>query len=112
MSPEYAMHDQFSAKSDAWKLWRDNRPLELMDPVMQNSYARNKVIRCIQLGLLCVQEDVDDRPNMASLLLTLNSYSATVAVPRQPAFFSVVEHRTCPKSKIQTNPRQPRQPSL
>ncbi|KAL2524360.1 Cysteine-rich receptor-like protein kinase 10 [Abeliophyllum distichum] len=119
MSPEYAMHGQFSTKSDvfsfgvlileiisgrknsnfyqsdgaedlisyAWKLWRDNMPLELMDPVMQNSYVRNEVIRCIQLGLLCVQEDVDERPNMASVLLTLNSYSATLAVPHRPCIF-------------------------
>ncbi|CAA2956867.1 cysteine-rich receptor-like protein kinase 10 isoform X1 [Olea europaea var. sylvestris] len=119
MSPEYAMHGQFSIKSDvfsfgvlvleiisskknssfyqsdgaedllsyAWKLWRDNRPLELMDLTLQNAYVRNEVIRCIQIGLLCVQEDADERPDMASILLALNGYSATLVVPRQPPFF-------------------------
>ncbi|KAL2473885.1 Cysteine-rich receptor-like protein kinase 25 [Forsythia ovata] len=131
MSPEYAMHGQFSTKSDvfsfgvlileiisgrknsnfyqsdgaedlisyAWKLWRDNTPLELMDPVMQNSYARNEVIRCIQLGLLCVQEDIDERPNMASVLLTLNSYSTTLAVPQRPAFFIRSRTQNVPKEQ-------------
>ncbi|KAL2473980.1 Cysteine-rich receptor-like protein kinase 10 [Forsythia ovata] len=131
MSPEYAMHGQFSAKSDvfsfgvlileiisgrknssfyqsdgaeyliscAWKLWRDNRPLELMDLVMQNSYARNEVIRCIQLGLLCVQEDVDERPNMAFVLLTLNSYSATLDVPHRPAFFICSRTKNVPEEQ-------------
>ncbi|CAA2958352.1 cysteine-rich receptor kinase 10 [Olea europaea subsp. europaea] len=85
--------------SYAWKLWRDNKPLELIDSTLQNSYARNEVIRCIQIGLLCVQEDVDERPNMASILLTLNSYSATLAVPGKPAFF--IHSRTHNMPKVQ-----------
>ncbi|CAA2972103.1 cysteine-rich receptor kinase 10, partial [Olea europaea subsp. europaea] len=119
MSPEYAMHGQFSVKSDvfsfgvivleiisgrknssfnqsdddevlisyAWKLWRDRRALDLMDPTMKDKFDKNEVIRCLQIGLLCVQEDVDERPNMTSVILTLNSHSATLVVPRQPAFF-------------------------
>ncbi|CAI9773316.1 unnamed protein product [Fraxinus pennsylvanica] len=129
MSPEYAMHGQFSVKSDvfsfgvlvleiisgkknssfyqsdgaedlisyAWKLWKDNRPLELMDLTLQNAFARNEVIRCIQIGLLCVQEDVDERPNMTSILLTLNSFSATLAVPRQPSSFMRSRTQSLPK---------------
>uniref|UniRef100_F6HTL8 Cysteine-rich receptor-like protein kinase 10 n=1 Tax=Vitis vinifera TaxID=29760 RepID=F6HTL8_VITVI len=73
--------------SYAWKLWRDGTPLELMDPMMGDSYARNEVIRCIHMGLLCVQEDPDDRPSMASVVLMLSSYSVTLPLPQQPAFF-------------------------
>ncbi|GLT30980.1 hypothetical protein SLA2020_057500 [Shorea laevis] len=119
MSPEYAMHGQFSVKSDvysfgvlvleilsgrknsnfyqtegtgdlmsyAWKLWKDGRPLELLDPILGDSYARNEVIRCIQIGLLCVQEDPAERPTMATIVLMLNSYSVTVPLPNEPAFF-------------------------
>ncbi|XP_050367387.1 cysteine-rich receptor-like protein kinase 10 [Argentina anserina] len=122
MSPEYAMHGQFSVKSDiysfgvlileiisgknngyyfqtdaaedlvshAWKLWRDGMPLELLDPCLRDSYSRNEVIRCIHIGLLCVQEDPADRPTMQSLILMLNSYSATLPLPQEPAYF----HRT------------------
>lgn len=120
MSPEYAMHGQFSVKSDvfsfgvlvleiisgktnsyffqadrpedllshAWKHWRNGTPLELMDPTLSDSYSRNEVIRCIHIGLLCVQEDVADRPTMASVILTLSSHSFTLALPQQPAFFA------------------------
>ena len=70
----------------AWKLWRNGTPLELMDPIMGDSYARNEVIRCIHMGLLCVQEDPDDRPSMASVVLMLSSYSVTPPLPQQPAF--------------------------
>ncbi|TYH47744.1 hypothetical protein ES332_D10G019000v1 [Gossypium tomentosum] len=78
--------------SYAWKLWKDGRSLELLDPVLRDNYSRNEVIRCIQLGLLCVQEDPTDRPTMATVVLLLNSYSATLQVPKQPAF--VLQSRT------------------
>ncbi|MBA0724089.1 hypothetical protein Golax_020798 [Gossypium laxum] len=78
--------------SYAWKLWKDGRSLELLDPVLRYNYSRNEVIRCIQLGLLCVQEDPADRPTMATVVLLLNSDSATLQVPKQPAF--VLQSRT------------------
>ncbi|CAA2973283.1 cysteine-rich receptor kinase 10 isoform X1 [Olea europaea subsp. europaea] len=85
--------------SYAWRLWRDNKPLELVDPTLQNSNARNEVIRCIQIGLLCVQEDVDERPNMTSIIVMLNSYSATLPVPGQPSFF--FDSKTHNKPQVQ-----------
>ena len=72
----------------AWKLWRNDTPLEFMDPTTRNSFTRNEVIRCIHMGLLCVQEDPDDRPSMASVVLMLSSYSVTPPLPQQPAFFN------------------------
>ncbi|XP_009598807.1 cysteine-rich receptor-like protein kinase 10 isoform X1 [Nicotiana tomentosiformis] len=119
MSPEYAMHGQYSVKSDVfsfgvllleiisgkknssfyqsdgaedllsyvWKNWRDGTPLNIMDPTFGESYSRNEVIQCIHIGLLCVQEDVTERPTMESVVLMLNSYSVTKAAPQQPAFF-------------------------
>ncbi|KAG6641575.1 hypothetical protein CIPAW_09G083500 [Carya illinoinensis] len=119
MSPEYAMHGEFSVKSDvysfgvlileiisgkknstfyesdgaedllsyAWIHWRNGTPMELLDPVLGDSYSRDEVMRCIHIGLLCVQEDPADRPSMASIVLTLNSHSVTLQAPQQPAFF-------------------------
>ncbi|KAL2324338.1 hypothetical protein Fmac_023396 [Flemingia macrophylla] len=73
--------------SYAWKFWKDEAPLELMDHSLRESYTPNEVIRCIHIGLLCVQEDPADRPTMASILLMLDSYSVTIPVPNKPAFF-------------------------
>ncbi|TYJ12964.1 hypothetical protein E1A91_A10G018200v1 [Gossypium mustelinum] len=78
--------------SYAWKLWKDERSQELLNPVLRDNYSRNEVIRCTQLGLLCVQEDPADRPTMATIVLLLNSYSVTLPVPKQPAF--VLQSRT------------------
>ncbi|XP_054776913.1 cysteine-rich receptor-like protein kinase 10 [Prosopis cineraria] len=73
--------------SHAWKLWKDETPLELLDPTLIESYTPNEVIRCIHIGLLCVQEDPTDRPTMASIALMLDSYSVTLPTPLQPEFF-------------------------
>ena len=44
-------------------------------------------MRCIHIGLLCVQENVVDRPTMASVVLMLSSYSMTLPIPSELAFF-------------------------
>uniref|UniRef100_A0A103XV45 Concanavalin A-like lectin/glucanase, subgroup n=1 Tax=Cynara cardunculus var. scolymus TaxID=59895 RepID=A0A103XV45_CYNCS len=120
MAPEYALHGQFSVKSDvfsfgvlvleivtgcknhsfqngtmvedllshAWKSWRDGTISSLIDPTLKDgSNSLRDMIRCIHIGLLCVQEDVTDRPTMASVVLMLGSLSLTLAVPSEPAFF-------------------------
>ncbi|XP_057961618.1 cysteine-rich receptor-like protein kinase 25 [Malania oleifera] len=72
--------------SYAWKLWRDGVPLELLDPTLRETYSRNEVLRCIHIGLLCVQEDVAARPTMESVVLVLGSLTVTLPLPQQPAF--------------------------
>ncbi|XP_021894435.1 putative receptor-like protein kinase At4g00960 isoform X2 [Carica papaya] len=72
--------------SYAWRNWREGTAADLIDPAVRDG-PRNDVMRCIHIGLLCVQENVADRPTMASVVLMLNSYSLTLPVPSQPAFF-------------------------
>jgi hypothetical protein len=91
----------------AWKLWKDGRPLELLDPSLGDSYSSNEVMRCIHIGLSCVQENPADRPTMTSILLMLNSYSMTLQVPQEPA--SVLKRRVEPSMPI--NEPEPNQPS-
>ena len=44
-------------------------------------------MRCIHIGLLCVQENVADRPTIGSVVLMLDNYSITLPIPLEPAFF-------------------------
>lgn len=46
-----------------------------------------EITRCIHIALLCVQENIVDRPTMASVVLMLTSFSLTLMVPSEPAFF-------------------------
>jgi len=54
---------------------------------MQENYSHIEVIKCIQIGLLCVQENPDVRPTMATVVSHLNSHSPQLKSPQEPAFF-------------------------
>lgn len=75
----------------AWKLWKEGTPLQLLDPTLKDSYSENEVVKCIHIGLLCVQEDPEDRPTMKTIVLMFNSYSVTLPVPEKPAFYNRTE---------------------
>ncbi|KAK7308809.1 hypothetical protein RJT34_05058 [Clitoria ternatea] len=119
MSPEYAMHGQYSEKSDvfsfgvivleiisakrnsralaspdfddlltyAWNNWRDEKPLEILDPDLKESLSHSEVIKCIHIGLLCVQQNPDDRPTMERVVSYLSTISVEPPLPREPALF-------------------------
>ncbi|KAK7325624.1 hypothetical protein VNO80_34087 [Phaseolus coccineus] len=119
MPPEYAMHGQFSVKSDvfsfgvmvleiingkrkccsseaeviddirrhAWAKWTKETPLELLDPHVGGPYSCEEVIKYIHIGLLCVQEDPNDRPTMATIVFYLNNHSINLPSPHQPGYF-------------------------
>ncbi|XP_022745887.1 putative receptor-like protein kinase At4g00960 isoform X2 [Durio zibethinus] len=72
--------------SYAWKNWREGTTLNLIDPCLKVS-STAAITRCIHIALLCVQENAADRPTMDSVGIMLNSYSLTLPVPSQPAFF-------------------------
>ncbi|KAI9123778.1 hypothetical protein K1719_005078 [Acacia pycnantha] len=87
ISSFYQIEGAADLLSYAWKLWKDGEPLKLLDPTIRESYTSNEVMRCIHIGLLCVQKDPADRPSMASIVLMLDRYSVTLPTPSQPAFF-------------------------
>nr|GMD93006.1 cysteine-rich receptor-like protein kinase 25 [Ipomoea batatas] len=74
--------------SYVWKHWVEDRALEMVDQSLGGLYSRNEVIQCIHVGLLCVQEEVDERPTMANVVLMLNSNSSKRRAPNPPAFFN------------------------
>ena len=68
-----------------WKHWREGTASNIVDPKLHNG-SGNEMLRCIHIGLLCVQENVADRPTMATVVLMFNSYTLTLPIPSQPAF--------------------------
>ncbi|XP_028104126.1 cysteine-rich receptor-like protein kinase 10 [Camellia sinensis] len=70
----------------AWKLWSEGQGLELMDPILVQSCVASEVLKCIHIGLLCVQEDAADRPNMSFVVVMLGSDTVILPQPKQPAF--------------------------
>ncbi|KAG9159746.1 hypothetical protein Leryth_007760 [Lithospermum erythrorhizon] len=70
----------------AWQMWSEGKALELMDSRLAGSYYDpSEVIRCIHVGLLCVQDNVTDRPTMAAIVSMLSS-DMVLPVPKKPVF--------------------------
>lgn len=59
-----------------------------MDPMVENEVPSSEALRCIQVGLLCVQQHPEDRPTMSSVLLMLDSESVLLPQPRRPGLYS------------------------
>ncbi|KAF3320901.1 receptor-like serine/threonine-protein kinase SD1-8 [Carex littledalei] len=74
----------------AWTLWKDGKAFELLDTSIseKSNHHREEIVRCVQVGLLCVQDRPDDRPHMSEVVLMLKSRDAVVPQPKQPAAFS------------------------
>ncbi|GMN64653.1 hypothetical protein TIFTF001_033725 [Ficus carica] len=78
--------EQLSLLGYAWRLWTENKVLDLMDPSLQGSYKEDQYVKCFKVGLLCVQEDPSDRPTVPSIITMLDSETAAIPTPQQPAF--------------------------
>lgn len=68
----------------AWTLFQEGKTMELVDKALQK-YDSNEAAMCIQLGLLCCQSSVADRPDMNSVNLMLCSESFKLPKPGKPA---------------------------
>ncbi|CAJ2652322.1 unnamed protein product [Trifolium pratense] len=65
--------DSLDLLSFAWKIWREGTAASTIDPSLYNS-SRNEILRCIHIGLLCVQDNVTKRPTMSTVVLSLSLY--------------------------------------
>ncbi|KAL5227323.1 hypothetical protein ABZP36_015588 [Zizania latifolia] len=74
----------------AWELWKEGRWSDLVDPSTRDAYPEHRVLRCVHVGLMCVQEKAADRPTMNDVVSMLTSESIIIPDPKQPAFLSIV----------------------
>ncbi|XP_028761822.1 uncharacterized protein LOC114720342 [Neltuma alba] len=70
----------------AWILWNEGRVLELIDKNIEETCNVSEVLRCIHVSLLCVQQNPEDRPTIASAIVMLES-EIELPKPKQPGFF-------------------------
>ncbi|KAJ0983598.1 hypothetical protein J5N97_011853 [Dioscorea zingiberensis] len=74
--------------SQAWSLWNEGKALELLDPLIANSFSEVQVLRSITIGLLCVQGIPEDRPIMSSVVLMLCNDDTPLQEPKPPGFIA------------------------
>ncbi|XP_059450460.1 G-type lectin S-receptor-like serine/threonine-protein kinase At4g03230 [Corylus avellana] len=70
----------------AWRLWGENKVLDLVDPALHEVCNANEFVKCVNIGLLCVQEDPNDRPTISNVIAMLDNEAATIPTPKHPAF--------------------------
>ncbi|EXC05289.1 G-type lectin S-receptor-like serine/threonine-protein kinase [Morus notabilis] len=78
--------DSLNLTGHVWRLWNEGNSLELIDECLAESCYEPEVLRCIHIGLLCIQQCPEDRPCMASVVVMFGSQSS-LDPPKQPGFF-------------------------
>ncbi|XP_072958451.1 receptor-like serine/threonine-protein kinase SD1-8 isoform X1 [Typha angustifolia] len=82
----YVQSSHLNLLTHTWSLWNEEKSLQLVDEALDYSFPSNEVVKCIRIGLLCVQERPEDRPLMSSVVLMLGSNGASLPNPKQPGF--------------------------
>ena len=71
--------------SQVWDQWREDNSMKIVDPLLGETYPANEVSRCIQIGLLWVQEHATDWPTMSTVVFILGN-DTPLPSPKRPAF--------------------------
>ncbi|XP_037443027.1 G-type lectin S-receptor-like serine/threonine-protein kinase At1g11330 isoform X2 [Triticum dicoccoides] len=77
----------FSSLIDySWNMWKEGKTKDMVDSSIMDTCSLDEVFLCIHIALLCVQENPDDRPLMASVMIALEKGSTTLPNPNCPAY--------------------------
>ena len=60
--------------------------MALVDPAIWDQCFQMESLRCIHVGLLCMQELARDRPIVSTIISMLNGEIVDLPTPKQPAF--------------------------
>ncbi|XP_024157088.1 G-type lectin S-receptor-like serine/threonine-protein kinase At4g27290 isoform X1 [Rosa chinensis] len=71
----------------AWNLHTEGRSIELLATSVGDSINLQEVLRTIHVGLLCVQQNPQDRPSMSAAVLKLSG-EGVLPVPQKPGFYN------------------------
>ncbi|XP_075092701.1 cysteine-rich receptor-like protein kinase 19 isoform X2 [Nicotiana tabacum] len=72
----------------AFEMWRDGNGMAFMDPSLDDTTSSCKLLKCMQIALLCVQKNPLDRPTMLKVSYLLKDVNLAMNSPKRPAFSS------------------------
>ncbi|XP_031499615.2 uncharacterized protein LOC116263928 [Nymphaea colorata] len=98
-------HQAHSLVGHASRLWGEGNGKGFIDPVLKETSSTGEMLRCLQIGLLCIQDSAS-RPTMSTVVLMLGNKSLDLPLPKQPAFIqeNVVESCQLFSSDIESVP--------
>ncbi|KAK7287354.1 hypothetical protein RIF29_00626 [Crotalaria pallida] len=79
----YNDEESLSLVGFAWKLWNEDNILSVIDPEIYDPCSENSILRCIQIGLLCVQELPKERPAISTVVMMLISEITQLPSPNK-----------------------------
>ncbi|XP_042030175.1 G-type lectin S-receptor-like serine/threonine-protein kinase At1g11330 isoform X2 [Salvia splendens] len=82
----YPQEGSLNLLGHIWTAWKKDIVTPLIDPRISSSSYQTEVMRCIHIGLLCVQELPEDRPFISAVLSMLRSEIIELPKPKQSAF--------------------------
>ncbi|KAB2618778.1 cysteine-rich receptor-like protein kinase 19 [Pyrus ussuriensis x Pyrus communis] len=85
-APYYGSDEDLNLLEYAYLLWKQGQGMEFMDLALDDTHSLCKLMRCLQIALLCVQENANDRPSMLEISSMLQNEGATMENPKIPAF--------------------------
>jgi hypothetical protein len=62
--------------------------LDLMDPTLHEVCNADQFVKCVHIGLLCVQDDPNDRPTISNVVTMLDGETGTLPTPKKSAYVS------------------------
>ncbi|KAF8052214.1 hypothetical protein N665_1587s0001 [Sinapis alba] len=83
-----AFHEESSnLVGHIWDLWNKGEAVQVIDKLMnQETIEESEVMKCVHIGLLCVQENASDRPDMSSVVFMFGHNANDIPSPKHPAF--------------------------
>ncbi|PHT50014.1 hypothetical protein CQW23_09761 [Capsicum baccatum] len=76
----------------AFEMWRDGKGMEFMDQSLDDEIHSCKLLKCMQIALLCVQNNPLDRPTMLEVCsMFKNIENLVMNSPKRPAFSATEE---------------------
>ncbi|KAL5560728.1 hypothetical protein UlMin_036939 [Ulmus minor] len=82
----YGPNEDLSLLEYAYELWKDGKGMEFMDPILNDTLSSCKLMKCMQIALLCVQKNANDRPSMLEVFSMLKNENTAMGIPQKPAF--------------------------
>ncbi|CAL4986040.1 unnamed protein product [Urochloa decumbens] len=73
----------------AWNLWRAGRLIKLIDSPLGNESERTEILRCIQIAMVCIEENPASRPTMQDVVLMLSCQDVALPMPQRPAYLRI-----------------------
>jgi hypothetical protein len=64
----------------------EGRGVEFFDPSLDDTTSACKIMRCMQVPLLCVHENSADRPSMLEVDSLIKNEGTPIGTPNMPAF--------------------------